>query len=141
MSDRKPIIYETTVPVRFGDLDPYGHVGAHEYLGFVVGSRWQYAQDVLKIAPSEFIEKGVAFYMNRAETDFVRPIVGTPIVVVKSHVAEATGSKLAVPFQVESTADKGSKVFCKGLLSFVVMDLKTMRPQDLPAWVEPYFFQ
>lgn len=140
MSERKPIVYETTVPVRFGDLDPYGHVGAHEYLGFVVGSRWQYAQDVLKIAPSEFMDKGVGFYMNRAEIDFVRSIVGTPTVIVKSHVQEASGSKLSVPFTVESTPEKGGKVFCKGFLSFVVMDLKAMRPQDLPAWVEKYFF-
>ncbi len=141
MSNRKPLVYETTVPIRFGDLDPYGHVGAHEYLGFVVGSRWQYAQDVLKASPNVFMEKQVGFYMNRSEIDYVRPIVGTPTVVVKSHVESATGSKLEVPFSIESTPDKGSKVFAKGLLHFVVMDLKTMRPQDLPAWVEPYFFQ
>lgn len=136
-----PIIYETPLAVRFSDLDPYGHVGAHSYLAFVIAGRWQYAQETLKMTADDFIKRGVGFYMIRSEMDYVRPVVGTQTVITKSHVAEAEGTRLLVPFTIESTPEKGAKIFCKGQLSFAVMDLATMKPQALPDWVRPYFFQ
>ena len=61
-------------------------------------------------------------------------------VLVVGH-AVREGARLVVPFTVESTPEKGAKIFCKGQLSFAVMDLTTMKPQALPDWVRPYFFQ
>lgn len=136
-----PIIYETDLQVRFSDLDPYGHVAAHNFIAYVIASRWQYAQDTIKVSADELIKKKVGFYTTKTEVFYVRPITGTPTVRVRSHVSESVNGNLTVPFSITSTTGEKEVIFSKGHLEVKVISLESMKPMDLPAWAEYLFFQ
>ena len=134
----KPMVYVGTVGVRFADLDVYGHVNVSRYLDFIVTSRWNYAQNVLKISAADFIKKGVGIYVTSTQMSFLRSIVGLQDVVVTSQVKEINGQTMVVEFQLKNV--EGSKTFCTGQFEQKFIDLATNKPVEPPEWVMPYHF-
>ena len=135
----KPILYESTLPVRFSDLDPYGHVNSTHYLDYVISARWAFARDRLHVSEKSLGEKKVGFYLAKAQMAFKRPIVGGGSIVAKSHVQEIADAKLFVPFEIRS-AD-GATLHSDGVLEFLVIDLTTNKPLSCPDWVRGLFFE
>jgi YbgC/YbaW family acyl-CoA thioester hydrolase len=134
----KPIFYEAALPVRFSDLDPYGHVNSTHYLDYVISARWAFARDNLKVTERSLSEKKVGFYLAKAQMAFKRPIAGGTI-VARSHVQEIAEAKLFVPFEIRS-AD-GATLHSDGVLEFLVIDLTTNKPISCPDWVRGLFFE
>jgi acyl-CoA thioester hydrolase len=135
----KPIVYEATLPVRFSDLDPYGHVNSTHYLDYVISARWAFARDRLNVTDRSLIEKKIGFYLAKAQTAFKRPILGSGSIVAKSHVAEIADARLFVPFEIRS-ADLAT-LHSDGVLEFLVIDLTTSKPIPCPDWVRALFFE
>ena len=134
----KPIVYKSTVPVRFSDLDPYGHVNSAHYLDYVISARWAFARDTLHITDHSLIERKVGFYLAKSEVAYKRPILGTGPVVATSHVSQIEGARLVVPFEIRS-ADE-SALHADGRLEFLVMDLVSRKPTTCPDWVRTLFY-
>ena len=139
MDSKTPIIYEAFLDVRFGDLDPYGHVNASRYLDYVVSSRWTFLERTQSISSAELVRRGLAFFMTKATTEFRKPIAGAAQVRVRSHVGTLEGARLVTPFEIAS-AD-GATVHATGHLDFAIMNLETRKPMALPDWAMPLFFQ
>jgi len=139
MSTREPIIYDQTLDVRFGDLDPYGHLNSSIYLDIVNSSRLIYLERELGVKTSDLIERGIGFYLTRATQEFLRPVNGFARVRVRSHVANQEAARIRVAFALENPDTE--KVYARGELEFVVMDLKTQRPTPVPEWMEAYFYK
>lgn len=135
----KPILYESTLPVRFSDLDPYGHVNSTHYLDYVISSRWAFAREHLVGTERTLAEKKVGFYLAKAQMAFKRPIAGVSTIVAKSHVQEIAEARLFVPFEIRS-ADRAT-LHSDGMLEFLVVDLTTNRPISCPDWVRGLFFE
>jgi YbgC/YbaW family acyl-CoA thioester hydrolase len=136
---KKPISYSAEVLVRFADLDPYGHVNATNYLDYIVTARWHYAKERFGATDRTFIDKGIGFFVTRAELLFKRPIVGVQPIIARSHIREIAEAKLWAPYEI--TSKDGKTVFSEGTLEFAVIDLKSNRPTACPDWVHPYFFE
>ena len=134
----QPIEYIGEIPVRFADLDPYGHVNATHYLDYVVSSRWLFAKEELSIIADDFIKKGVGFFMTESSVEYKRGINGVQRIFVTSHVSKVEGNFKFVSFKIQS--QDRLKTFCTGELKFAIMDLSTMKPQPMPAWVYDVFF-
>jgi acyl-CoA thioester hydrolase len=134
----KPILYKSNLPVRFSDLDPYGHVNSTHYLDYVISARWVFALDQLHITDRSLVERGVGFYLAKAEIAFKRPILGTGSLAVSSHVSEVDGARLFVPFDIRSSDE--STLHADGRLEFLVMDLASRKPTACPDWVRALFF-
>jgi YbgC/YbaW family acyl-CoA thioester hydrolase len=136
----KPIVYKAALPVRFSDLDPYGHVNSTHYLDYVISARWAYAREHLGVTDKLFAEKRTGFYLTRAEMAFKRPIAGAAgTIVASSFVQDLADSRLIVPYELRS-ADE-SVLHSSGTLEFCVIDLGTGKPISFPEWVRPLFFQ
>ena len=87
-----------------------------------------------------FAEKGLGFFMNKATTNFKRPITGLQKVRARSHIAEVRDSKVfVIPFELLS--EDGSKLFANGLLEFTTVDLQTNKVTTVPEWAYQYFFE
>ena len=93
-----PIIYESSIAVRFSELDPYGHVNSKHYLDYVIQSRWDTIQRMFPNAMGDLASAKTGFFISRAEIDFLRPIVGCVTLNIKSYVSEQDGSFLNSSF-------------------------------------------
>lgn len=139
---RKPIRYEEQIGIRLSDLDLYGHVNAKHYLDLVVSSRTQFLLKRFGISMEAIAAQGIGFFLNKATTNFKRPITGLQTVKVSSHVREIgkDGRLFVIPFQITQT-DDDAKVFCEGELEVTVIDMKTLRSTSAPEWVLDFLFQ
>ena len=135
----KAIVYKSTVPVRFSDLDPYGHVNSAHFLDYIISARWEFAREKLGVTDRSLVERKIGFYLAKSQMNFKRPITGAAHVVASSHVTEITDAKLVVPFELKS-ADE-STTYSDGVLEFYVIDLTTNRPTACPDWVRRLFFE
>jgi len=132
----KPIIYTQDINVRFGDLDPYGHVNSPIYLDYVISSRWHFLEKHLNSSSDALIKKGLGFFIINSNINYRRSIAGTETITVDSWVSEVAGTKLTVVFEIKNK----ETLYSDGQLLFAIMDLRTMKPQALPDWVEAIFW-
>ena len=130
--------YFSYLPVRFADLDVHGHVNVSKYLDFIVTSRWHFAQETLKMSAQDFIAKGIGIYITKAETNFLRGIVGLQELFVTSKLKSENDSIVVIEFAIQSK-DK-TKTFCTGTFEQRFIDLKTNKPTVFPDWAKPYFY-
>jgi acyl-CoA thioesterase FadM len=137
---RRPITYDYDIDVHFADLDVYGHVNLSKYLDLVVSSRFLYLERILNVSLADATSKGIAVYTAKATQEFLRPINGMKTVKVRSFVSEVDGNRLTVPFEILSP--QGNTLYAKGVLLFVVIDLKSNRPvAEIPDFVLDYFLE
>jgi YbgC/YbaW family acyl-CoA thioester hydrolase len=137
-SSSSPIIYEAEIPVRFSDIDSYGHVNSTHFLDYVITARWIFAERSLKVTNEDIIKQGLGFFLVNATMGFKLPIEGVKALKVSSYVQSVTGPRLNVSYEIRS-AD-GSSLHSSGTLLFIVMNLETKRPQELPEWAYSLFF-
>ncbi len=131
-----PIIYSQDIDVRFGDLDPYGHVNSSVYLDYIISSRWTYLEKNLSLKSSDLIDKGLGFFIINSNINFKRAISGAASIKVESWVSEVSGTKLTVDFSIK----KDQSTCSDGKILFAIMDLATMKPQSLPSWANQIFW-
>jgi YbgC/YbaW family acyl-CoA thioester hydrolase len=135
-----PIVYKAAVPVRFSDLDPYGHVNSTHYLDYIISSRFAYARERFGVTDKTFTEKKIGFYLTKAEMSFKRPILGVAgVVVAQSFVKDVADVRLIVPYELRS-ADE-STVHSAGTLEFCIVELTHGRPTPMTDWVRQLFFE
>lgn len=133
-----PIVYASTIAVRFSDLDPYGHVNSARYLDYIISSRFEYSRRHLDVTDQTLVAKGIGFFLTHAESRFLRPIQGVQELDVRSWVESIEGAELRVPYEIRLSNDK---VASEGQLKFAVIDLKTQRPTAPPDWVVALFMK
>ncbi len=136
--NKKPIVYEGEFPVRFADLDPYGHVNASHYLDYVASVRMHFLEEKMKMPPAKIVEQGVAFYLRKATQTFKKPINGIGTVYQRSHVERVEGALLVIPYELRD--QKREILYSDGILEYAVVNVKTMKPVPPPDWVLDLFF-
>lgn len=135
----EPIVYTYSMPIRFDDLDPYGHVNAGRYLDLIASSRFHFAAKHQGLDSATLAERRCGWFLKHVDYTYRRPIVGTCSVVVNSWLKEVPhDSRFEVMFNIKDEHD--SKVHAEGRLTYVTIDLATNKPSPLPDWLLPYFF-
>ncbi len=136
---RKPIIYEEQVEVRFDDLDSYGHVNSSRYLDFVVSSRWKFAQTHLNYSVQSLTNRGVGVYLTRSLVAYRRAINGLQKLWVQSYVSNIKANSIAViSFKITDLSQE--TLYADGEIDFTVIDFNTQKPIVLTDWLLDYLF-
>ena len=118
--------YETTVPVRFQDLDAVGHVNNAVYATYFEEARISYIEDVLDIDAED---SGAV--IAHLEIDYRRPIVDDDVVTVAVRTGEPGTS--SIPMEYEIRTEEG--VAATGETVMVTTDYETGKTQPIPdAW-------
>jgi YbgC/YbaW family acyl-CoA thioester hydrolase len=133
----QPIIYFDTINVRISDLDPYDHVNSAIYLDYIITSRWRFAELEMKASPASLVKKGLGFYLVNSNMNYRKSIQGSASIFVESWVSDIQNSKLFVDYTIKNEESLASE----GKLTFIIMDLATMKPQSLPEWAEYLFWK
>ena len=136
---REPIIYTGQTDIRFGDLDPYGHLNAKHYLDLVASTRLAYLERHLDCPLAKTTKQGIGFFLRSAEQNFQRPITGICRINVDSWVTKVAGASLSVQYRILS--EDREKAFADGVLQYVVVNLQNERPTKVPHWLADLFLQ
>jgi len=126
--------FTTAVPVRFDDLDTYGHVNNARYGTYLEEGRIDYlARVVGDGGRASLAGSDDGIVIANLELDFERPVRATDSVTVAVRVPEL-GTK-SFPFEYE-VRDDGA-VAATGETTVVTYDRAAGAPQPIPeAWRE-----
>lgn len=115
------------IDVRYGDLDPQGHVNNARFVTYLEHGRVGYIQHLDLWDGSSYLELG--FIVASIEVDFQAPILITDAVRVGVRVSRLGGKSLDMLYRVEQ-AESG-KVFGTGTTILVGYDYRTGQSMEL----------
>lgn len=132
-----PIRYERKVEIKnTPDFDT-----GSEILRTVILSRWYVVKERFGLENQDFLKRGTAFFMKRAEIDVLLPLEGVKEVTVTSWASSLSSDRteLTVPFEVRGVDDV---CYSRGILHFAVIAVSSGKPQrgSLPVWIEELFW-
>ncbi len=127
----KTCIYHCSIPVRYADLDPQGHVNNACYLTYLEQARVGYVKNLDLWDGKSFQDVGII--IARVEIDYLIPILLENQLQVGAAVARLGSKSLDM---IYSLKDKESlEVFAKAKTVLVSYDYQSQSPREIPdAW-------
>ncbi len=138
-TQKKPIVYQDQIEVRFSELDPYGHLNAQHYVDYVLTSRWSFLRKRFQMTAQDFVKKGLGFFLNHFSIDYYRPVLEGQTVTIRSHAIELKSEKVVIEFNISNPSLDA--LFARGKLELTSINLATLRPQTLPDWAAAFLFE
>lgn len=124
--DRK-LQLTTTIPVRWGDLDNYGHVNNTLYFRYFEQARVEWIEQMdLRVAPSE--DEGAVIV--HADCSFLIPVNYPATVTVKVYAGQAGRSSVMNWYELHVEGD--DRLFATGSAKVVWIDNRTGKSLPLP---------
>lgn len=121
------------IDVRYGDLDPQGHVNNARYVTYLEHARVEYIRHLGLWDGSSYLDLG--FIIARIELDFQAPILITDPVQVGVRISRLGGKSLDMIYRMEN-ADTGD-VYGRGKTVLVGYDYRTGESMELlDVWRE-----
>lgn len=117
------------IEVRYGDLDPQGHVNNAKYLTYCEQARIAYIRHLGLWTSGNFIEIGVI--LADAHVSFKRPILFGDALRVGTGVRRLGNKSFEMVYSIENTADGGVYALAESVL--VTFDYRTNQTIPIPA--------
>jgi len=121
--------FETEVPLRFDDLDTYGHVNNVRYGTYLEEARIDYLTEVVGDGDREFLagsDDGIV--IKTLEIEFEQPVRSADSVTVGVHVPRLGTTSFPIEYEV---LDDG-EVAATGETTVVTYDRAAGEPQPIP---------
>jgi len=121
------------IEVRYGDLDPQGHLNNAKYLTYMEQARINYLKELGLWAGGSFLDVGII--LAEAQVTFLAPVqFGSPL-RVGVRVTRLGNKSLGMEYQIED-GDSGRQ-FARGATALVAYDYHAGRSIPLPeGWRE-----
>lgn len=126
-TNNKTLLHSCQVPVRWGDMDAYGHVNNALYMRYLEEARVQLLANIGAAMDGNGIDPVV---INVGCT-FLRPVNYPATMIIKSYVGEIGRSSFMVHYEL-ATTDAPDILCSEGYSKVVWMDHKTGRSVSLP---------
>jgi acyl-CoA thioesterase FadM len=141
--DRAPLLYTMPIDIRHNDLTPNSQLELSQYLEFVLSSRWQFLKKLKNMEATVFENRGIGFFMTKADIRYRKPVEGITTVLVRSWIGafRREHTEISLPFLI--TTEDGSEVFADGVLDFSVIDFSSGRAKrvTVPEWGNEFFYE
>lgn len=125
----------TEIPIRGYHLDFYQHVNNARYLEFLEEARWEYFS---KIFEADYFEKkGLGFVIVNININFKQPAVLGDIASIECAIKNV-GNKSVTMYQKITDKNTG-KFIADADVTFVLLELKTFKPQVINEELKSYF--
>jgi acyl-CoA thioester hydrolase len=133
MEKHHKLIHTTTIPIRWGDMDAYGHVNNTIYFRYMEQARCEWLEGLgYKVAP-----EGHAPVIINAACTFMIPMTYPGTVEVRTFAGELGRSSVVTSYEMRIVGDE--TVYAQGSAKIVWMDTATGKsvpiPDDLRALV------
>ncbi len=126
-SQSRRSLYQCEIPVRWGDMDAYGHVNNALYMRYLEEARVQFLANI----GATMDGNGTDPVVINVGCTFLRPINYPATVIVNCLVGEIGRSSFMVWYEL-STTDKPEEICTEGYSKVVWMDHNTGRSVPLP---------
>ena len=134
MKEHGKLIYTARIPVRWGDMDAYGHVNNTVYFRFLEQARCEWLEQVgVRVRPDE----AVGPVIINASCTFLIPVNYPSTVVVKMYVGEPGRSSVMTWYELFVEGDE--RLYAEGAAKTVWMDMGTGKSAPIPDVVRALF--
>jgi len=124
MEHRKKLIHVTKMPIRWGDMDAYGHVNNTVYFRYMEQARVEWIEDMgVLVRPG-----GTGPVIINASCTFLKPMNYPGMVEVRTYVGHPGRS--SVQSHVEMLID--GELYAEGAAKIVWMDTQTGKSAAIP---------
>lgn len=129
MEEKKKLLSVTRIPIRWGDMDAYGHVNNTVYFRYMEQARVEWL-DEMKIAVRPGADGPVII---NASCTFLVPLTYPGVVEVKTFTGAPGRSSF--PTYVEMRIEGEDTIVAEGAAKVVWMDTRTGKSVSLPEQV------
>jgi acyl-CoA thioester hydrolase len=129
--DNKKLVFETRLPIRWGDMDAMGHVNNASYFRYLETVRidWMYS---IGCVPDP---KGEGPVIVNAFCNFYRQLKAPGEVLAKHYVSDAGRTSFETWITLERTDEPGV-IYAEGGATTLWFDAQTDKAIALPDWVK-----
>jgi acyl-CoA thioester hydrolase len=129
MEHKKKLIHVTRMPIRWGDMDAYGHVNNTIYFRYMEQARVEWIEEMgVPVRPG-----GNGPVIINASCTFLIPMNYPGMVEVRTYVGHPGRS--SVQTYVEMRIEGDERIFAEGAAKVVWMDTQTGKSVALPDHV------
>lgn len=129
MEHKKKLIHVTKMPIRWGDMDAYGHVNNTVYFRYMEQARVEWVEDMqVPVRPG-----GAGPVIINASCTFLIPMNYPGMVEVRTFVG--TIGRSSCQTYVEMRIEGDDRVYAEGAAKVVWMDTQTGKSVPLPDHV------
>ena len=133
MTAPRKAIYATQIPIRWGDMDAYGHVNNTVYFRYAEQARCEWLEKMgFKVAP-----EGIAPVIINAHCTFLRPMNYPGTVDLQMFAGAPGRSSLETYYEMRLVGD--DTLYCQGSAKVVWMDAATGKSAPIPDAVRVLF--
>ena len=134
MGDARKLLHTTRIPVRWGDMDFYGHVNNTVYFRFFEQARVEWIEQMdFPVAPGA----GAGPVIINASCTFLIPVNYPATVIVKLYAGVPGRSSVMTWYELFVEGD--DRLFAEGAAKVVWMDTLTNRSAPLPDRLRALF--
>ncbi|CAN5249007.1 thioesterase family protein [soil metagenome] len=134
MQSNLKFVYEMEIPVRWFDMDAFGHVNNSVYLTYFESARTAWWNSITAVDMS-FLETGPVII--NVNCTFFKAIMFPEIVTVKIFVGPPGRSSHEIFYEINSLKKPGI-IYAKGSTKVVWVDRKLERSIPLPDYIRQH---
>lgn len=129
MEHHKKLIHVTTMPIRWGDMDAYGHVNNTVYFRYMEQARVEWLEDMqIEVRPG-----GLGPVIINASCTFLVPMNYPGLVEVKTFAGQPGRSSVQTYVEMRIVGD--AMLYAEGAAKVVWMDTRTGKSAPIPDHV------
>ena len=136
MSPHAKRIYTTRMPVRWGDMDAYGHVNNTVYFRYFEQTRVEWLE---RMGSRVSVEEPVGPVIINASCTFLAPVNYPATVVIKMYAGDPGRSSVMTWYELFVEGDE--RLYAEGAAKTVWMDMSTGKSAPIPDVVRALFEQ
>lgn len=136
MNEQAKLIYTTRMPVRWGDMDAYGHVNNTVYFRYFEQTRVEWLE---RMGSRVSVEEPVGPVIINASCTFLAPVNYPATVVIKMYAGDPGRSSVMTWYELFVDGDE--RLYAEGAAKTVWMDMRTGKSAPIPDVVRALFDQ
>jgi acyl-CoA thioester hydrolase len=134
MDEGRKLIHTTRIPVRWGDMDAYGHVNNTIYFRFFEQARCEWIEQMGFIVGPE---ASVGPVIINASCTFLSPVNYPGTVVVKMYAGDPGRTSLMTWYEIFVEGE--DRLYAEGAAKTVWTDTATGKSAPIPAAIRTLF--
>ena len=121
--------YKTSIPIRFADIDAFGHVNNAIYLTYFEIARTVYWKEII-----QWDWKSIGIIVRRSEINYVKPIVLTDEIYAYVRTSRIGVSSFDVDYIIVKKVNGREEICTTGQTQCVTYDYITNKSAPIPAY-------
>lgn len=128
MSITNEFKYKTLIPIRFADIDAFGHVNNAIYLTYFEIARSSYWEEVI-----EWNWESAGIIIRRSVVDYLKPIILTDEIYAYVRTSRIGTSSFDLDYIIVKMVDGKEDICTTGQTICVTFDYKSNKSVPIPA--------